>query len=51
MKYELSRRGIVVRNVLTDNGSCYRSLALGKALGAVEHRRTRPYRPLTNGKV
>jgi transposase InsO family protein len=43
--------GITVRNVLTDNGSCYRSHAFGKALGTVKHRRTRPYRPQTNGKV
>lgn len=45
-------QGVVVRKVLTDNGSCYRSHAFRKALGVdVEHRRTRPYRPQTNGKV
>jgi transposase InsO family protein len=43
--------GITVRKVLTDNGSCYRSHAFADALGAIEHRRTRPYRPQTNGKV
>jgi transposase InsO family protein len=43
--------GITVRKVLTDNGSCYRSHAFRKALGDIEHRRTRPYRPQTNGKV
>jgi transposase InsO family protein len=43
--------GITVQKVLTDNGSCYRSLAFRDALGAIEHRRTRPYRPQTNGKV
>ena len=43
--------GITVRKVLADNGSCYRSRAFAEALGAVEHRRTRPYRPQTNGKV
>ncbi|OBG40135.1 IS481 family transposase, partial [Mycolicibacter heraklionensis] len=43
--------GITVRNVLTDNGSCYRSHAFRDALGDIEHRRTRPYRPQTNGKV
>lgn len=43
--------GITVRNVLTDNGSCYRSHAFKDALGDIEHRRTRPYRPQTNGKV
>jgi transposase InsO family protein len=37
--------------VFTDNGSCYRSHAFAKALGDIEHRRTRPYRPQTNGKV
>jgi transposase InsO family protein len=43
--------GIDVRKVLTDNGSCYRSHAFRDALGDIEHRRTRPYRPQTNGKV
>jgi len=47
-----ARRGIRVRAVLTDNGSCYRSRAFALALGKrVKHRRTRPYRPQTNGKV
>ena len=43
--------GIEVRKVLTDNGSCYRSHVFRDALGGIEHRRTRPYRPQTNGKV
>jgi transposase InsO family protein len=43
--------GIIVQKVLTDNGSCYRSHAFREALGDIEHRRTRPYRPQTNGKV
>jgi len=43
--------GITIRKVLTDNGSCYRSHAFADALAGVEHRRTRPYRPQTNGKV
>jgi transposase InsO family protein len=43
--------GITVRKVLTDNGSCYRSHVFRDALGEIEHRRTRPYRPQTNGKV
>jgi transposase InsO family protein len=43
--------GITVRKVLTDNGSCYRSYAFRDALGDINHRRTRPYRPQTNGKV
>jgi transposase InsO family protein len=37
--------------VLTDNGSCYRSRAFRDVLGDITHRRTRPYRPQTNGKV
>ena len=43
--------GIVVKRVLTDNGSAYRSKAFAEALGEVVHKRTRPYRPQTNGKV
>jgi len=44
--------GIKVKAVLTDNGSCYRSRVFAAALGPhVKHRRTRPYRPQTNGKV
>ena len=44
--------GISVQRVLTDNGSCYRSNAFAKALGEdIKHKRTRPYRPQTNGKV
>jgi transposase InsO family protein len=46
-----AERGITIRKVLTDNGSCYRSHAFADALGDIEHRRTRPYRPQTNGKV
>lgn len=45
--------GVLVQRVLTDNGSCYRSrdFATALALTGVIHRRTRPYRPQTNGKV
>lgn len=44
--------GITVTGVTTDNGACYRSHAFATALGSgVRHRRTRPYRPQTNGKV
>ena len=46
-----AQHGIEIQEVLTDNGSCYRSRAFAAALGEVEHRRTRPYRPQTNGKV
>jgi transposase InsO family protein len=43
--------GVAVAAVLTDNGACYRSNAFRAALGSTSHRRTRPYRPQTNGKV
>ncbi len=45
--------GIHVQRVLTDNGACYRSRAWAAAMAntAVVHKRTRPYRPQTNGKV
>jgi len=44
--------GIIVKRVLTDNGSCYRSKLFAEVLGAdVKHKKTRPYRPQTNGKV
>jgi transposase InsO family protein len=43
--------GIQVQRVLTDNGACYRSRDFATALGPVVHKRTRPYRPQTNGKV
>ena len=47
------RHGMNVQELLTDNGSPYRSAvhALAcKALG-IRHLRTRPYRPQTNGKA
>ena len=46
-------RGVTVERVLSDNGGCYRSFAWRDtcaALGIV-HKRTRPYRPQTNGKI
>ncbi|PPG02260.1 IS481 family transposase [Pseudoclavibacter sp. RFBI5] len=45
--------GITVKEVLTDNGSCYRSHTFRDALANtnITHRRTRAYRPQTNGKV
>ncbi len=43
--------GIAVSAVMTDNGACYRSHAFATALDQIKHRRTRPYRPQTNGKV
>ena len=45
-------RGITVQRVLTDNGAAYRSKLFAAALGtSIQHKRTRPYRPQTNGKV
>lgn len=46
-------RGITIKAVLTDNGACYRSQLWARTLAAagIKHRRTRPYRPQTNGKV
>lgn len=45
--------GITVERVLTDNGPCYISRAWKDALAqaGITHKRTRPYRPQTNGKV
>jgi transposase InsO family protein len=49
----LKARGILVQRILTDNGGNYRSHAV--AAVALKHgvglRRTRPYRPQTNGKA
>lgn len=45
--------GITVQRVLTDNGSCYRSRTWSNTLAdaGITHKRTRPCRPQTNGKV
>ena len=45
--------GIVVERVLTDNGACYKSHTWRDLLAGqdIKHKRTRPYRPQTNGKV
>jgi transposase InsO family protein len=46
-------RGVLAQRVLTDNGGCYRSrdwTAACTELG-ITPKRTRPYRPQTNGKV
>ena len=42
-----------MRQVLTDNGSCYQSLAFREICQrhGIRHRRTRPYTPRTNGKA
>lgn len=50
---EFKRHGIRVERVLSDNGGAYRSRPFGKAcrwLG-IATKRTRPYRPQTNGKA
>lgn len=46
-------RGAPVERVLSDNGSCYRSHAWRDACAelSIAHKRTRPYRPQTNGKI
>ena len=42
-----------LRGVLSDNGSAYKSYAWRDACAAlgIRHKRTRPYRPQTNGKI
>jgi transposase InsO family protein len=50
---EFERRGIQIERVLSDNGGAYRSRPFRKAcrwLG-IATKRTRPYRPQTNGKA
>jgi transposase InsO family protein len=46
-------RGITARRVLTDNGGCYRSREWATACAelGITPKRTRPYRPQTNGKA
>jgi transposase InsO family protein len=48
-----ARHGIAVEQLLTDNGSAYRATihALACRTLRIRHRRTRPYRPQTNGKA
>ena len=48
-----ARYGIRVERILTDNGSAYRAVvhALACRTPGIKHRRTRPYRPQTNGKA
>lgn len=45
--------GVTVERVLSDNGSCYRSFAWRDTCArlGITHKRTRPYRPQTNGKI
>ena len=48
-----AQAGIAVERVITDNGGCYRSRAFAAAAALLEVRlkRTRPFRPQTNGKA
>jgi transposase InsO family protein len=45
--------GVTIERVLTDNGGCYRSRDWAAACAdhGISHKRTRPCRPQTNGKV
>jgi transposase InsO family protein len=46
-------RGVVVQRVLSDNGSCYRSFLWRDTCAelGITPKKTRPYRPQTNGKI
>jgi transposase InsO family protein len=46
-------RGVSVERVLSDNGGCYRSHAWRNTCAElqIQPKRTRPYRPQTNGKI
>jgi transposase InsO family protein len=48
-----ARLGIRFKTVLTDNGPCYRSRSFTHACRSfgIQHRRTKPYTPRTNGKA
>jgi len=45
--------GITVEQVMTDNGSCYKSKDFAQACRTLKlkHKRTKPYTPKTNGKA
>ena len=45
--------GVTIERVMTDNGSCYKSVAFRKACKhlRLKHIRTKPYTPKTNGKA
>ncbi|WP_104118959.1 IS481 family transposase [Arthrobacter sp. B1805] len=47
------QRGVTVARVLSDNGGAYRSHLWRDTCAAlsIKHKRTRPYRPQTNGKI
>ncbi|WP_345339231.1 integrase core domain-containing protein, partial [Planotetraspora kaengkrachanensis] len=44
---------VTIERVLTDNGGCYKSRLWADTCAGlgIAHKRTRPYRPQTNGKV
>ena len=46
-------RGVTVQRVLSDNGSCYKSHLWRETCAdlGITPKRTRPYRPQTNGKI
>jgi transposase InsO family protein len=48
-----AERGVAVERVLSDNGAAYRSFAWRETCTELQitHKRTRPYRPQTNGKI
>jgi transposase InsO family protein len=48
-----AERGVVIRSVMSDNGSAYVAHAHRRALAelGLKHLRIRPYRPRTNGKA
>lgn len=48
-----AKLGVRVRRILTDNGACYLGHDVQAVLkgAGIKHRRTRPYRPQTNGKA
>jgi transposase InsO family protein len=48
-----AERGVSVHRVLSDNGSCYRSFLWRETCAelSITPKRTRPYRPQTNGKI
>ena len=48
-----AERGIQVQRIMSDNGSCYVSQDLRRAVAGhgLRHLRTRPYTPRTNGKA
>jgi transposase InsO family protein len=48
-----AERGITIERILTDNGNGYRSVPWKQRCAelGIEHTRTKPYHPATNGKV